>query len=58
MAPKGIPKDIKKFLHDYFKSGTTESFIKTMHDQGQTIVERDFDVALKAEYKRVKNENY
>jgi tripartite-type tricarboxylate transporter receptor subunit TctC len=58
MAPKGIPKDIKKFLHDYFKSGTTEAFIKTMQDQGQTIVERDFDVALKAEYKRVKNENY
>jgi tripartite-type tricarboxylate transporter receptor subunit TctC len=52
MAPKGIPKDIKKFLHDYFKSGTTETFIKTMQDQGQTIVEKDFDEVLRIEKKK------
>jgi len=44
MSPKGVPRDIRRYLHDYFKSGTTESFIKSMQEQGQTIIERDFKI--------------
>jgi hypothetical protein len=54
LAPKGIPIHIKKFWHTYFKSGITESFTKNMFQQGQIIIEKDFDQVILHDMKKRK----
>lgn len=46
VAPKGVGKDIIKYLHDYFKSGINEGFVASMHRSGTTIIDRNFSKVI------------